>query len=67
MRLHLDLFDKYTENEPKSFKPLRRFFKIYIREFRGSSELRHELMSTETTDEVRAILDSFVLENNGLK
>lgn len=67
MRLHLDLFDKYTENEPKSFKPLRRFFKIYVREFRGSSELRHELMSTETTDEVRALLDGFVLENNSLK
>ncbi|MCG5103755.1 tRNA dihydrouridine synthase [Oceanobacillus alkalisoli] len=61
LRLHLDLFDQYSEIEPRSFKPLRRFFKIYVREFRGSSELRHELMSTETTDEVRALLDRFQL------
>ncbi|MGD6969268.1 tRNA-dihydrouridine synthase [Rossellomorea vietnamensis] len=60
LRLHLDLFDKYsTESEPRSFKPLRRFFKIYVREFRGASELRNQLMDTETTDEVRALLDSF--------
>ncbi|MHA6252627.1 tRNA dihydrouridine synthase [Oceanobacillus sp. CAU 1775] len=62
MRVHLDLFDKYSEEEPRAFRPLRRFFKIYVREFRGSSELRNELMSTETTDEVRALLDGFELE-----
>ncbi|MCF3943817.1 tRNA dihydrouridine synthase [Oceanobacillus alkalisoli] len=61
LRLHLDLFDKYSAIEPRNFKPLRRFFKIYVREFRGSSELRHELMSTETTDEVRTLLDRFPL------
>lgn len=27
LRLHLDLFDQYTENEPRQFKPLRRFLK----------------------------------------
>src|SRR5699024_5526765 len=40
LRLHLDLFDQYsTESEPRAFRPLRRFFKIYAREFRGASEL----------------------------
>lgn len=63
LRLHLDLFDKYTEIEPRSFKPLRRFFKIYVKEFRGASELRHELMSTESTDEVRALLNNFQSES----
>src|SRR5690625_8017448 len=29
LRLHLDLFDKYSKLEPRQFKPLRRFFKIY--------------------------------------
>ncbi|MEE5756325.1 tRNA-dihydrouridine synthase, partial [Streptococcus pneumoniae] len=48
LRLHLDLFDQYTENEPRQFKPLRRFFKIYVRGIRGASELRHQLMSTNT-------------------
>ncbi|MER2140214.1 MAG: tRNA-dihydrouridine synthase, partial [Priestia megaterium] len=60
LRLQLDLHDKYSEElEPRPFKPLRRFFKIYVRGFRGASELRNLLMSTETTDEVRALLDEF--------
>ncbi|MEK4299385.1 tRNA-dihydrouridine synthase [Oceanobacillus sp. FSL W8-0428] len=62
LRLQLDLHDKYSELEPRAFKPLRRFFKIYVRGFRGASELRHQLMSTETTDEVRELLDTFHLE-----
>lgn len=59
--LQLDLHDKYsTELEPRYFKPLRRFFKIYVRGFRGASELRHELMQTETSDEVRALIKPFM-------
>ncbi|MGP4039590.1 tRNA dihydrouridine synthase [Gracilibacillus sp. D59] len=65
LRLHLDLHDKYTEIEPRLFKPLRRFFKIYVRGFRGASELRNQLMSTETTNEVRTLLDEF--ERNNLE
>lgn len=59
LRLHLTLFDKYSTSETRQFKSLRRFFKIYVRSMRGASELRHQLMSTETTDEVRALLDEF--------
>lgn len=60
LRLHLDLFDKYsTELEPRPFPPLRRFFKIYVKGFRGASELRNQLMSTDSTDEVRTLLDHF--------
>ena len=59
LRLHLDLFDKYSALEPRAFKPLRRFFKIYVRGIRGAGELRNQLMSTESTDEVRALLDKF--------
>ncbi|WP_153731589.1 tRNA dihydrouridine synthase [Sporosarcina obsidiansis] len=57
LRLHLDLHDKYsTELEPRLFKPLRRFFKIYVKGFRGAAELRNQLMDTNSTDEVRALL-----------
>lgn len=63
LRLHLDLFDKYTAEESRPFKPLRRFFKIYVRGIRGASELRNQLMSTNSTDEVRALLDAFEREN----
>lgn len=59
LRLHLTLFDKYATSETRQFKSLRRFFKIYVRSMRGASELRHQLMSTETTAEVRALLDEF--------
>jgi len=60
LRLHLDLFDKYSEEfEPRPFRPLRRFFKICVRDFSGASELRNQLMETESTDEVRALLDKF--------
>jgi len=59
LNLHLDLFDKYSrELEPRRFEPLKRFFKIYIRDFPGASELREQLMHTKSTDEVRAFLAS---------
>jgi len=57
LSLQLDLFDKYsTELEPRKFEPLKRFFKIYVRDFPGASELREQLMHTKSTDEVREIL-----------
>lgn len=62
-RLHLDLFDKYTVDEPRAFRPLRRFFKIYVRGIRGASDLRVQLMETESTNDARALLDEFE-ENN---
>lgn len=59
LNLQLDLHDKYsTDLEPRKFDPLKRFFKIYIREFNGASELREQLMHTRTTLEVRQILQA---------
>jgi len=59
LRLHMDLHDKYSKLELRPFKALHRFFKIYVKGFRGASELRNQLMSTKSTDEVRAMLDNF--------
>lgn len=57
LNLHLDLHDKYSnELEPRKFDPLKRFFKIYIRDFPGASELREKLMHTKSTDEARQLL-----------
>lgn len=57
LTMQLDLFDKYNkELEPRKFDPLKRFFKIYIRNFDGASELREKMMHTKTTDEVRVLL-----------
>lgn len=59
LRLHLDLYDQYSAQEPRSFSPLARFFKIYVRGFRGASELRNSLMNAKSTSEVRTLLDEF--------
>lgn len=57
LNIHLDLHDKCSEElEPRKFDPLKRFFKIYIRDFPGASELRAKLMLTKSTDEAREIL-----------
>ena len=66
LRVHLDLFDKYAEIEPRKYTPLHRFFKIYVKGFRGAAELRNELMNTRSTDEARALLNSFQHEHAGI-
>ena len=58
LHLHLNLFDKYSQElEPRKYEPLKRFFKIYVRDFPGASDLREQLMHTKSTDEVRALLE----------
>ncbi|NUU63921.1 tRNA dihydrouridine synthase [Paenibacillus agri] len=60
LRLHLDLYDRYApELTLRPFKALLRFFKIYVKGFRGASELCNQLMSTKSTDEVRELLNTF--------
>ena len=57
LNLQLDLHDKYsTELAPRKFDPLKRYFKIYIRNFPGASELRDKLMHAKNTDEARKII-----------
>ena len=59
LRLQLDLHDKYSkELGERKFEPLKRFFKIYVREFDGASELRDKLMHAKTTEEVRQLLNA---------
>lgn len=59
LRLQLDLHDQYIEVLPRSVSALQRFFKIYVKGFRGAGELRNQLMNTKSTDEIRALLDQF--------
>ncbi|WP_204591750.1 tRNA dihydrouridine synthase [Chryseomicrobium aureum] len=60
LRYQLDLQDKYAEEVPRSISGLHRFFKIYVKGFRGAGELRNQLMYTKSTAEVRQILENFV-------
>ena len=58
LHYHLDLFDHYQPTLGRPFETLKRFFKIYIRDFDGAKELREKLMHTTTTDEVRQLLEN---------
>jgi tRNA-dihydrouridine synthase len=54
MRYHLNLYEKYGL---QPYDPLKHFYKIYINNFPGASDLRAELMLTKSIAEARAIID----------
>lgn len=56
LRSQLDLYDQYSSLTHRPFETLKRFFKIYIRDFEGAAELRDALMHTSSTDQVRSLL-----------
>lgn len=57
LEYHLVEFDRAELlNFAPKFDPLKRFFKIYVRDFPGASELRERMMGCKTTHEVRAVL-----------
>ena len=64
LNYHLDLFDqRAAELEQRGsyypYEPLKHFFKIYINNFPGASDLRARLMLCKTTSELRDILSTF--------
>ncbi len=59
LRYHLDLFDEWQPKLGRPYETLKRFFKIYIRDFDGAKELRDQLMHTKTTDEARKVLTKY--------
>lgn len=54
MRTHIALYEQYGLSP---YDPLKRFFKIYINNFPGASEIREKLMQTHEKSEALAILD----------
>lgn len=58
--LQLDYYDKYHALTNRPFETLKRFFKIYVRDFDGASQLREQLMHCRSTDEVRSLIDEVV-------
>lgn len=55
---HLDLFDQHQTELGRPFETLKRFFKVYIRDFEGASDLRVALMNTSSTNQVRELIDN---------
>lgn len=52
----LDLYDHYYTQTGRPYDTLKRFYKIYVRDFDGAAELRDKLMHTKSTSEVRELL-----------
>lgn len=48
-----------TWHKTKNFAILKRFFKIYISGFKGASELRHNLMQTNSENEVIKVIENY--------
>ena len=56
LHYHLDLFDHWQPQLGRPYETLKRFYKIYIRDFDGAKELRDQLMHTTSTDDARQII-----------
>lgn len=67
LKLHLDLHDQYNETEERPYAPLHRFFKIYVKGFRGAGELRNQLMNTKSTDKARELINAYAPEIAAVK
>jgi len=48
---HTKLYEETWKNT-KNFNALKKFFKVYVREFKGSNELRQELMKCQNYNQV---------------
>lgn len=54
LKLHLKLYKQYNFH---SFEPLKHFFKIYINNFPGASEIRAKLMETHSVEEAWKVIE----------
>lgn len=58
---HLDIYERVNGVAlGKSFSPLKKYFKIYIQNFDGAAELRDVLMGCGTSEQVRAIVATYL-------
>ncbi|HKL72356.1 MAG TPA: tRNA-dihydrouridine synthase [Marinilabiliaceae bacterium] len=58
LELHLDLFEA-NWGSTRHFPILRRFFKIYISDFQGASEFRHQMMQVNNFEEARETIEEW--------
>jgi tRNA-dihydrouridine synthase len=60
LKLHLDYFEKEVTNikdQKKRYPSLKKFFKIYIKDFKGANMTRQKFMETSTLKEGRDLLN----------
>jgi tRNA-dihydrouridine synthase len=57
LRYQLDLYEQTWTDVRRPFDPLKRFFKVYVRNFPEAAHIRDQLMHTRSIAETRTILD----------
>lgn len=58
---HIAIYDRvHGTAVGKSFSPLKKYFKIYVQNFTGAAELRDALMVCTNSDQVRAMVASYL-------
>ena len=56
LNLHLDLYEEQMALHGLPYEPLKHYYKIYINNFPGASDLRAKLMETHSVPEAREVL-----------
>jgi tRNA-dihydrouridine synthase len=62
-RQQVELFAQTWQNRERNIKTLNRFCKVYINGFDGAKELREQLMTAETTEQLLMLLNDTTLIN----
>lgn len=57
LKFHLDLYEAESKKRWLAYEPLKHFFKIYVNNFSGASEIRNQLMQTHAISEARRVLE----------
>lgn len=58
---HIELFEEIWQGE-KPYRVLKKYFKIYATNFAGASQLRMQLVETESAAEARQVIADFISE-----
>jgi len=62
-RLHAVIEHVEIFNEPERFNTLKKHFYAYVKGFNGAKELRDRLMETKNEDEVKELIENFLLSH----
>ena len=60
LHLHLNLYEKQMVQHGIPYEPLKHYYKIYINNFPGASDLRARLMETHSVAEAREVLSASI-------
>ena len=64
LNLHLDLYEEQMNLHGLPYEPLKHYYKIYINNFPGASDLRAKLMETRSVPEAREVLKNYSTSEN---